>query len=143
MTHCDGFRAAAVGRDDSWLTIGIDAEPNAPLHSGVLQQVASRREAQMVAILHEEHASLAWDRLLFSAKEAIFKAWSPLTGKWLGFEEASVQFEVFSSTFRASLAQDRALDCPALANLTGRWFLESGYLFTAVMISARPQHHDR
>jgi 4'-phosphopantetheinyl transferase EntD len=24
-----------------------------------------------------------WDRLLFSAKEAVYKAWFPLVGEWL------------------------------------------------------------
>jgi len=26
----------------------------------------------------------SWDRLLFSAKESVYKAWFPLTGRWLG-----------------------------------------------------------
>ncbi len=32
----------------------------------------------------------SWDRLLFSAKESVYKAWFPLTGRWLGFEEAAI-----------------------------------------------------
>ncbi|WP_309141481.1 4'-phosphopantetheinyl transferase superfamily protein [Streptomyces composti] len=28
---------------------------------------------------------MRWDRLLFCAKEAVYKAWSPLTGSRLGF----------------------------------------------------------
>ena len=31
---------------------------------------------------------VCWDRLLFSAKEAVYKAWFPLAGRWLGFEDA-------------------------------------------------------
>lgn len=34
MTHCEGFRAAAVGLSEQWLTLGIDAEPNEPLPPG-------------------------------------------------------------------------------------------------------------
>lgn len=39
MTHCDGYRAAAVARADDIATIGIDAEPRAnergDLHHGM------------------------------------------------------------------------------------------------------------
>ncbi|WSQ10863.1 hypothetical protein OG604_25685 [Streptomyces sp. NBC_01231] len=32
-----------------------------------------------------------WDRPLFSTKESVHKAWLPLTGMWLGFEEAAIE----------------------------------------------------
>jgi 4'-phosphopantetheinyl transferase EntD len=30
------------------------------------------------------------DRLLFSAKEAVYKAWLPLVGEWLDHQEAEI-----------------------------------------------------
>lgn len=33
---------------------------------------------------------VCWDRVLFCAKETVYKAWFPLTHCWLGFQEASV-----------------------------------------------------
>ena len=44
-----------------------------------------------------------WDRVLFSAKESIYKAWFPLTGRWLGFEEASLSIDPAAGTFAARL----------------------------------------
>jgi 4'-phosphopantetheinyl transferase EntD len=40
ITHCDGYRAAAVARDRDVLAVGIDAEPNEPLPAGVLEIVS-------------------------------------------------------------------------------------------------------
>ena len=41
MTHCAGYAAAAVGPTPRISTIGIDAEPDAPLPDGVLGLVAT------------------------------------------------------------------------------------------------------
>jgi 4'-phosphopantetheinyl transferase EntD len=40
ITHCAGFRAAAVGRATDYRSIGIDAEPDEPLVDGILELVS-------------------------------------------------------------------------------------------------------
>ena len=47
LTHCEGFRAAVVGRASEVRSVGIDAEPHGVLPNGVLDAVslpAERRE---------------------------------------------------------------------------------------------------
>src|SRR6185369_16867773 len=44
ITHCEGYRACAVARDTAIASIGIDAEPNAPLPDGVLRLVSLPEE---------------------------------------------------------------------------------------------------
>src|SRR5581483_11983056 len=44
ITHCDGYRAAAVARARDVVTLGIDAEPAGPLPDGVLGLVAAEDE---------------------------------------------------------------------------------------------------
>jgi 4'-phosphopantetheinyl transferase EntD len=39
ITHCDGYRAAAVARASEVAAIGIDAEPHDPLPAGILDRV--------------------------------------------------------------------------------------------------------
>ncbi|GAA3632123.1 4'-phosphopantetheinyl transferase family protein [Microlunatus ginsengisoli] len=131
MTHCPGFRAAAVGWQHRMLTLGIDAEPNAPLPPGVLSNVARPEEA--AALTGLPAVGVAWDRLLFSAKESIYKAWYPLMHSPLGFADAVVTFGLDGS-FTATL-DARAPDC--LAVLTGRWGCESGLVATTVAVDAR------
>jgi 4'-phosphopantetheinyl transferase EntD len=103
MTHCDGYRAAAVARRDMVASIGIDAEPHAPLPEGVEKLVTLPEERRMLARLAASHPSVAWDRLLFSAKESVYKAWFPLTGRWLDFSECVITPHPERGRFTGSL----------------------------------------
>jgi 4'-phosphopantetheinyl transferase EntD len=78
---------------------------------------------------------LHWDRLLFSAKESVYKAWFPLTGRWLGFEDAHLTFDPDDGTFSARILIDGATtDGPPLTGFTGRYLVRDGYVLTAIAV---------
>src|SRR5689334_15703855 len=89
MTHCAGYRAAAVAPARETAGIGIDAEEHGPLPEGVLDLVSLPAERDHLNALARAHPRTWWERVLFSAKESVYKVWFPRTGQWLGFEEAS------------------------------------------------------
>ena len=91
LTHCEGYRGAAVARLGEVRSVGIDAEPHDGLPKGVLDAVSLPAER---AALQAMPTALHWDRILFCAKEATYKAWFPLTRRWLGFEDAHITFDV-------------------------------------------------
>lgn len=130
ITHCDGYRAAAVARSDAFAAIGIDAEPHAPLPDGVLARVASESERAALARLAAQAPEFCWDRMLFSAKEAVFKAWSPATGRWLGFTDAELELG------RDGRFTARLLVGGPLATYHGLWAVSRGVLVTAVTVPA-------
>jgi 4'-phosphopantetheinyl transferase EntD len=130
ITHCSGYRACAIARHEDIVTLGIDAEINAPLPTGILSDVASPREC---ARLRSHHSEAHMDRVLFSAKEAIYKAWFPLTGRWLGFED--VDLEIDDTSFSGHLLVDGPLvHGRPLATFRGRWQLEGSLIGTAVAL---------
>lgn len=138
MTHCAGYRAAAVGLAADFTTIGIDAEPQGPLPAGVLDLVTVETERAHLARLAAEVPGPSWDRLLFSAKESVYKAWFPLTGRWLGFEEALLSIDPRRGTFTARLvAPGLASDGTPLEAFTGRWLSDRGFILTAIAVPAR------
>ncbi|MGQ4485691.1 4'-phosphopantetheinyl transferase superfamily protein [Streptomyces sp. SAS_281] len=47
-------------------------------------------ERRHLARLARAHPLVAWDSVLFSARESVYKAWFPLTGRWLGFLDRAV-----------------------------------------------------
>ena len=102
ITHCDGYRAAAAAYASDVAAIGMDAEPDDPLPRGVLDVISLSAERARLAALAGERPAVCWDRLLFSAKESVYKAWFPLTGRWLGFEDADVTISP-DGTFTARL----------------------------------------
>ncbi|RKT56451.1 4'-phosphopantetheinyl transferase family protein [Saccharothrix australiensis] len=137
ITHCKGYRAAAVGRTDRVWTIGIDAEPNEPTPPGVLEAIALPSELEMVSALREAGDKVAWDRLLFSAKETVYKAWFPLARTWLGFEDAELTVNPDDGTFRARvLIEAPVVDGVPLDGFTGRWLAREGFVVTAIAVPA-------
>lgn len=140
MTHCEGYRAAALARAGDLASLGIDAEPHAPLPDGVLDLVASAAERARLERLSAQEAAVHWDRVLFSAKESVYKAWFPLTHAWLDFAEADVDLTTArrpegSGRFRARLlVPGPVVGGRALGHVEGRWAVQGGLVATAVAV---------
>ncbi|WP_046319051.1 4'-phosphopantetheinyl transferase [Mycobacterium sp. UM_Kg1] len=131
LTHCAGFRGAVVGRSPDVRSVGIDAEPHDVLPDGVLDAVSLPVERfELAALPQDRH----WDRILFCAKEATYKAWFPLTGRWLGFEDAHITFETDGSFASRILIDPAARSGPPLTTLRGRWSVAGGLVLTAIVL---------
>jgi 4'-phosphopantetheinyl transferase EntD len=135
ITHCAGYRAAAVARAREVAGIGIDAEPNQRLPDGVEDMIVVPGEAPALRRLTAARPAIHWDRLLFSTKESVYKTWYPLTRRWLGFDDVRLDIDP-AGTFTAELLVDaaRADGGPPLRLLNGRFLLEGGLVLTAVTI---------
>jgi 4'-phosphopantetheinyl transferase EntD len=126
ITHCTGWIgavAAPTGRSLGLRGIGLDAEPRAPLPSGVLEVVASEAERAAVGRLAAEVPGIPWDTLLFSAKEAAYKASYALTGEVLGHGAVSVRVSSKGRFTAAALG------------VRGRWTLGPRVIVTIAVIS--------
>ncbi len=135
LTHCAGFRACALARAHALAGVGIDAEPHAPLPEGVLGEIARAEERPLLAELARAEPAVHWDRLLFCAKEAVYKVWFPLARCWLGFEDAVLTFDPAERTFRARLL----VPWPEVGTcfprvLDGRWLVREGLVLTALAL---------
>jgi 4'-phosphopantetheinyl transferase EntD len=138
ITHTRGFRGAAVAWGSVVRSLGIDAEVHDALPTGVLDAVSSPEERSGLARLSAARPEVSWDRLLFSAKESVYKTWFPLTGRWLGFEDAELVPAV-DGTFRARLlVEGPTVDGSTVTSFDGRWAVDGGILVTAIALPARP-----
>jgi enterobactin synthetase component D / holo-[acyl-carrier protein] synthase len=134
ITHCAGYRAAVVARARDLLTVGIDAEPaGGALPHGVLDHVSLPVERAMLGELSVTAPGVSWERLLFSAKESVYKAWFPLSRRWLGFEDAEITIGT-DGTFGARLLVPGGPTCPT--GFTGRWLARNGLVVTAITTPA-------
>jgi 4'-phosphopantetheinyl transferase EntD len=116
-------------------SIGIDTEQNGRLPDGVEESVTVEGEREMIAALSRAFPATHWDRLLFSAKESVYKAWYPLTGRWLGFEDVRLAIDPVGR-FAAKLLVDgsRIDDCPPLVEFCGHFVIAHGLIATAVTV---------
>jgi 4'-phosphopantetheinyl transferase EntD len=135
MTHCAGYRAAAVARTDRVASIGLDAEPHQPLPGGVLPLVTLPEEREWLSEYSQRRPDVYWDRLLFCTKEAVYKGWFPLAQRWLGFQDALVTIDP-DGTFEARLLVDgpTVLGGERLTGFQGRWLVSDGLILTATMV---------
>lgn len=150
LTHCDGYRAAVAAYAMQVRSVGIDAEPHAPLPDGVLGHTSLPAERE---VLETRDTELHWDRLLFCAKEATYKTWFPLTGRWLGFEDAHITFTrdhtgdegagahgpstVAAGRFVSTILIDGTTTDggPPLLTLPGRWLIANGLILTTIALT--------
>ncbi|HET6210537.1 MAG TPA: 4'-phosphopantetheinyl transferase superfamily protein [Jatrophihabitans sp.] len=135
MTHCAGYRAAVLAGQARAVSIGVDAEPHGPLPDGVLRLVARPEELEQLHSLAARCPDRHWDRLLFTMKESVYKAWFPLTGRWLDFQQASVRIDPATDCFQAELlVPGPRLAGGELSCFSGRYLVTEGLAFSAIVL---------
>lgn len=139
LTHCEGYRAAAVAFAAKFSSIGIDVELNAPLPDGVASLVTTAKETLMLSQIMKKPGDICWDRLLFSAKESIYKAWFPLARRWLDFTECELSIDTVNGRFSgALLVPGPILGGREIRQFTGHWAINKNHLLTAVEVPFEP-----
>jgi len=128
ITHSHGYAAAAVAKKSEVLSLGLDAETNEPLSSKVLQRIGNAQEQEWVKSVD---SSLIQNpgKVLFSAKEATYKAWYPITQEWLGFQEAHIDFHSDENTFTVHIQKNGPI-----REMHGKYDTRKGVIIAAIEI---------
>jgi 4'-phosphopantetheinyl transferase EntD len=100
ITHTREYCAAAVVRTGPVLSIGIDAEFNQPLDRSVADLVLTPDELRAIDAFKDGCYA---DALVFSIKEAFFKAVFPFLRQYLKFSDVSAALSAVDCSFHASL----------------------------------------
>jgi len=100
ISHAGDLAIALVGRQDDYAGLGIDVEQ--------LSRGLTARAARLVCTPAEmewvnPEADTTRLTMLFSAKEAVFKALFPIEGVWLGFADAELTWHPERCAFEARL----------------------------------------
>ena len=135
ITHCDDYVAAAIARGNRIVALGIDAEENLPLPSGMIGLVSS---GERDLSRGQGECGVCWDRLLFSAKESVFKAWFPLFRTWLEFGDVHVRIAPEDRSFTAAVLNENREEI----TVRGRYAVFGALLLTAVILECQP-HRDK
>jgi len=125
ISHTDSWCAAAVARAEDIRSLGIDLEPATPLKEALLKRVCTPKEQDW---LHELSEPGLTGKIVFSAKEAVYKCQYPITGKFLGFH--AVELELGDGSFQAVFQQNAGEFLPGDV-MTGRYLVEEGLVATA------------
>lgn len=168
ITHCRPYRACAVATDADVTALGIDAEPNLPLPRAVFERIAFGQERALIPDsqvrqsvgagnpAHDVRADrcgisdtrrevacgarpVCLDRLLFCAKEAVYKAWFPIAQRWLDFADVEVTIDIAVGSFRARmLSSGVTIGSIYVTEFDGRWEASGGVICAAVVLRKPP-----
>jgi 4'-phosphopantetheinyl transferase EntD len=99
ITHCQDYACAVLGRAEHWSSVGIDAER--------LQTLPPESESDILldterAQLVRADPAIAWPCVVFSIKEAFYKAVYPQLRRILEFHDVEVRLDP-SGRFEARL----------------------------------------
>ena len=128
ITHSKNYVAAAIAPQSKVLSLGLDAEIDEPLSEKVLARIGNEEEIRWVHAVRG-NSLLHPGKLLFSAKEATYKAWYPVGKEWLGFQDAHVVFDSTNQTFTASISKPGPIE-----KVSGTFAIVQGVILTAIEI---------
>ncbi len=131
ITHTRAWCAAAAAPTSRLRAIGIDVEPATPLDMRLRLRTCTPSELAWLA-KHPEPGLMA--KVIFSAKESVYKCQYTLTGEFLGFQGASL--ELAEGRFVAVLQRGVG---PLVDGyeIAGRYTIEAGLVATACAVEAR------
>ncbi|WP_316214626.1 4'-phosphopantetheinyl transferase [Bradyrhizobium sp. SZCCHNR2035] len=127
ITHTSGYAAAVAANETHCRAIGIDAERTGRIAPALWNSLFDSSEMEFLrSSPYAQQDALA--TLMFSAKEAYYKAAYPVTRRWLNFHDVHVsisgtRFAAFEKTSSGLTAAD------------GRYVIDCGLVLTVVTTS--------
>ncbi|APE42972.1 hypothetical protein BOO69_05695 [Sulfitobacter alexandrii] len=131
ITHTRRLCIAVVS--DRVRALGLDAEEDHPMDEEMISTICSEMEISRSGSIPEQRFAT----MIFSAKEAVYKAQFALTGALFGFEVLDVTLEPDAGRFAARFLQPVGPFAVG-DSLPGRIAEVAGHLVTGVAIGQRP-----
>lgn len=130
ISHSDTACLAIAAPLRLFRGLGIDLEPALPLDRDLWSAVLTPPELEWISALPEAEKSLS-AKLIFSAKEAGYKAQYPISECLFGFErfQTSIYEQTFTLKFTAAVS-----GFSTSSELAGSWCITGGHILTMLAI---------
>jgi 4'-phosphopantetheinyl transferase EntD len=126
------YAGIAVGPSADIMAVGIDAEAARGLDVALQRRVLTVDEQSALTAAPSDRRPLL-AKIIFSAKEAFYKAQFSLSRKGLSFHDVDVALDIERSTFEARLNQRAPTGLP-LVRCQGRYVTDAKLVLTGVVI---------
>ncbi len=132
ISHTADACLAAVAETCRFAALGLDLEPAAALEPALWPEICTDAERLwLVRQAATQRGLLA--RLIFSAKEAAYKAQYPLTGSLIGFDAIEIVPDLATGTFSARFTV-AVPPFGARETLPGRFSIDGGLIVATVVL---------
>lgn len=137
ISHGAGVAAAMVALETDHRGVGLDLEADTPLETGLWPRICTDDERAMLDALDPNDAG-RHGKVVFSAKESVFKAVYPASGVYLYFHDCRIALAPDASgaptrgTFEAHLSRAELPDALRAAPLRGEYAIRDGVIVTTL-----------
>ena len=134
ITHSGEYAAAAAGLADDVSGIGIDLESlSRVVDFNISRHVCVEKELEWLKTLSPTKANQGL-RIIFSAKESIFKCLFPISKTYLYFKDATVEIDEDSDEFTFTLSRECSGITEAGFQHSGKFSIIDKMLLTAIYL---------
>ncbi len=127
ISHTDRLAAALVAPASRYAGLGIDIEGLGRVSADLVPRLLTPQERSINGLD---------PAIVFSAKEAVYKAINPIAGVFIGFQEVQGEFDLaqqsFSMRYRGAHAESKRLESGS-----GYWREWEGWVISVFVIEAR------
>lgn len=136
ITHSGLWAAAAVAKEENVRGIGIDIEElNRSINIDIQRHVCTLEEREWLARYPSDQLE-TYLKVIFSAKESIFKCFHPFSGIYLNFHDARVSLNQESSCFEFTLLKSCGPGFEVGFQYRGKYEMVQEMIFTSLWIPA-------
>ncbi|MEY8837434.1 4'-phosphopantetheinyl transferase [Cribrihabitans sp. XS_ASV171] len=128
ITHCDTACLAVMAWEGEIRLLGLDLEHDTPLGNDLVPEICTEEERAWLAALEAPGQAA---KVIFSAKEAVYKAQYPRSRTLIGFDALRVFPDLVAGRFDATFRED----VPGFAagrRIAGKLAIGHGFILTAV-----------
>lgn len=133
ITHADGICAAIAARRSDHAGIGIDAEVKRRVKRELWRHIATAGEVSWLEQARDDAEAADRATLLFSAKEAFYKAQFCASRGWVGFQDAELSFDD-SGAFEVRLLIDVGDAFVRDTRFSGRYVFIDQHVVTGLVL---------
>ncbi len=131
ISHADGYCGAVVARDSTCRGLGFDVEAWGRMRPALWRRIATPAEREWLGA--QAGQGERWATLLFSAKEAFYKAQYPLSATFLGFQAARFH-ATEPGRFEIELLREVASIGGAGSRFAGRYAEDAERCYTGICL---------
>jgi enterobactin synthetase component D len=132
IAHCREICLAACASTDEILGLGLDVEPRSPLPEGVDRYIQTPQESDFM----RRHRDQLSQRLIFSAKESLYKCYYPLVKRFFGFQSVNLTIDTETASFDFRPTPRCEIEFPRQLIFRGRYLDDGAHLYTACCLSS-------
>ncbi|MEJ2592588.1 MAG: 4'-phosphopantetheinyl transferase superfamily protein [Candidatus Thiodiazotropha sp.] len=125
IAHCRDLCLAACAAEGEIAGLGVDVEPLQRLPAGVDRYIHTEADTELV----QRHSGRLPERLVFCAKESLYKCYYPLVKRYFGFQSVSLTLDAEAGRFGFRPTRDCAIEFPPALDFHGRFLWDDTHLY--------------